>query len=909
MDREAPRTSPTYDTEQHQAHSPSGQSPVTPSVDNLPAAPPSLPPDAASERGALEIRAEQTRLLAEGIRTTVPASIAIGAVMAYIQWPVIAHGLVAGWLSALVLVSLLRGLLALRYLRADHRGEDPTGWYRASIAGTALAGAVWGLGAWLLYPPDNVAHQAFLGVLIAGVSAGAVSSLSASLSAVLAFVALSLPPLAIRFMASDQEVIVALGLLTLLFLGVTAVGARRMNGSILQNVRLRLDSDAQVSALRASEERTRKLSMVAARTDNAVIITDRAGRIEWINDGFTRMTGYGPAEVAGRTPGSVLQGPGTDAQAVQRMRERLQRGQGFAEEVLNYTKGGTPYWVSIEVQPILDNSGATVKFMAIERDVTEARTRERQLEEARRVAESANQAKSNFLALMSHEIRTPLNGVLGSLGLLQDTVLTPEQRKFVDTSQRSADWLLSIINSILDFSKMEAGKVELEPAAFSVAALVDNVVEMLEPRASEKAISIVAEVDPDVPRAVESDPSKIRQVLLNLAGNAVKFTARGEVRIRVSLLEGDEQALRLRFTVSDTGVGIAPEQQARVFEEFWTRSEDSSHVNAGTGLGLSISRRLVHILGGEIQLESRQGTGTRFWFDIPVTPVSPEQVAANETGASDGAGTLAFGQGIQLSGRVLVAEDNSANQLVAQSLLKRLGLIVDVVGNGVEAVDAASSRPYDIILMDIGMPDMDGIAATRAIRALSGPNARVPIVAVTAHVMRGERDSLLSQGFDDYLPKPIDRNALLDCLTRWLTREAHQMTAPEEIDVSSDAHQPSRAIDRRVLDQLLKDVGPENGEAVVDAFILELDRQAVLLEDAADRPDLDAMSQAAHRLKGRAASFGATRLSRLAASIEQAARTGRTESAVGSMREFRGLAKSSKDEMDALRREIFGAGG
>jgi PAS domain S-box-containing protein len=828
--------------------------------------------------------------------------------MSYVQWSLIEHSIVVAWLSAIVLISLPRAALALLYLkRGGKTGGDPK-WLYAFTAGTVLSGAAWGVGAWMLYPPDSVAHQAFLGVLVAGLTAGAVTSLSASLSAALAFLFLALTPLAARFLASEQDVIFALGLLTILFLVVTANGARRMNASIVQNIRLRLQSHAQFEALRESEEKTRKLSLVAARTDNAVILTDSAGRTEWVNDGFTRLTGFTLSEVLGRTPGSVLQGPETDPNVVQRMREKLRRGEGFDEQILNFTKDKRPYWVAIEVQPIKDDADNTIQFMAVERDITDSLERQRQLEQARHQAEMASQAKSDFLAMMSHEVRTPLNGVLGSLGLLQDTVLDAQQRKYVETGRRSAEWLLSIINNILDFSKMEAGKIELEPTVFMITGLVGSVVEMLEPRASEKAISVLAEIDSSVPRRAHGDATKIGQVLLNLAGNGVKFTSRGKVVIGVSCLGRTESFMRLRFEVRDTGCGIAPEQKEKIFDEFWSRREDAVHGVEGTGLGLPISRKLVHAMGGEIDFVSRKGEGSRFWFDIPLTIVSPDATTLDEGALQRSEAKPARAGEIHLKGRVLVAEDNPANQMIIRSLLERLGLRVDVVANGIEAVDAASSRPYDVVLMDIGMPEMDGIAATRAIRALPGPMASVPIVAVTAHLMRGERESLLTQGLNDYLSKPIDRTALLDCLKRWLTPETAKVTVTDRTETHTQTRETNSPINRGILDQLLEDVGQENAEAVVDAFVQELERQRIALEDAAGRSDLDAMAQAAHRLKSSAASFGATGLSQVVASIEQAARAGQAQAAVESMGDFRELARASREAMDVLRRDVFGPG-
>jgi PAS domain S-box-containing protein len=865
-------------------------------------------PALAETSEASEIQAQQTRLLMQGVRSSIPASLAIAGVLSYVQWPVIDHSVVIAWLSATTLIGLLRLALALAYLKSRNEADSYRSWLRAFVAGTVLAAGTWGLGAWLLYPADSVTHQAFLGVLVAGLTAGAVTSLSPSLFASVLFLILSLVPLAIRFLASDQEVVFALGLLTVLFLGVTAIGAHRINANIIENIRLRSRSARQLEALRQSEKQASTLAMVAARTDNAVVITDSLGHVEWVNEAFARVTGYELSEVVGRTPGSVLQGPETDPQVVHGMRENLRRGQAFEAEILNYTKNGRPYWVAIEVQPIRDEAGRTVQFMAIERDITESRNRERELEEARRKAEEASHTKSNFLAMMSHEVRTPLNGLIGSLDLLQDTVLDSQQRKYVETSQRSAEWLLTIINDILDYSKMEAGKIGLEPAVFNLTSLVEGVVEMLEPRASEKAISLVTEIKPNVPRIAEGDSNKIRQILLNLTGNGIKFTSGGEVRIAVSLLETSGHRPRVRFTVSDTGKGIPLAQQGRIFEEFWTRSEDTSRGHVGTGLGLSISRRLVGLLGGEINFESRPGAGTRFWFDVPLSFLPYDAVGGNEAPFDGDPGRLDWTRGTRLNGHVLIADDNPANLMIAQSLLKRLGLSADIVDNGIKAVDAVRQGAYDLVLMDIGMPEMDGIAATQAIRASDGPVARVPIIALTAHVMRGERESLIAQGLDDYLSKPIDRTALVNCLTRWLTHERPQVNDSDQTEFFESPHEATSSIDRDILKQLLEDVGPEYGEAVVDAFILELDRQAARLEEAADKSDLDAMAQAAHRLKVSAASSGATELGRLTASIEQAARAGQTESAVGAMGEFRGLARSSKNEMDILRREIFGSG-
>ncbi|MDH3993833.1 MAG: response regulator, partial [Gammaproteobacteria bacterium] len=556
---------------------------------------------------------------------------------------------------------------------------------------------------------------------------------------------------------------------------------------------------------------------------------------------------------------------------------------------------GRPYWVSIEAQPIMDEAGTITQFMAIERDITEQLKREQQLEESRTRAEEANQVKSRFLAMMSHEVRTPLNGVLGSLGLLQDTALDAEQRKYVTTSRSSAEWLLAIINNILDFSKMEAGKIKPEPGVFSVRDLLDSVVEILEPRLRGKPLCITSEIDPGLPEMVKGDAGKIRQVLLNLASNAVKFTEHGQVTLGASPCQQDKDGLWLRFTVTDTGAGISTQDQQRLFEEFWSGQQPATMT--GTGLGLTISRQLVEVLGGNISLDSQPGAGSRFWFDIPLAATTPEETAAELARRSETRQQQATAPQTSFSGRILVAEDNPANQMIAQSMLSRLGLSSDVVANGLEAVEALRNRPYDLVLMDIGMPEMDGIEATSSIRALQGPAARTPIIALTAHVMSGEREDVLSQGLDDYLAKPVNRTELSLCLARWLPVANSSMPATQPVEDGDCMPEPDTLVASGILQQLFEDVGSEMAPQVLASFIQELQDQTSALETASDRADLDALGKAAHRLKSSAASFGAIPLSSSLSVLEQAARSGQMESVLQAMPGVSDLAVATLEQL------------
>ncbi len=839
------------------------------------------------------------------------------------------------------------------------------------------------------------------------------------------------------------------------------------------------------NALRESEANFRKRSAAVEQSPVSIVIADTTGAIEYVNPKFTETTGYTFAEVVGHNS-RILKSGAFPLEAYKELWNTILAGRIWQGEFHNKKKNGELFWEHASISPIRDDHGVITSFVAVKEDITERKRAEAELhkmnlylEETTALsnslavkAEMASAAKSEFLANMSHEIRTPMNGVIGMTGLLLDTDLNDEQRRYAEIVRDSGESLLKLLNDILDFTKIEAKKLDLETLDFDLSNLLEDFAVSLAVSAHEKGLELLCAADMNVPTLLSGDIGRLRQILTNLVGNAIKFTSAGEVAVRVSRVEDDGAAGRvqgaggretvlLRFSVRDTGIGIPKDKIGLLFEVFSQVDASSTRKYGGTGLGLAISKQLVELMGGDVGVNSEDGTGSEFWFtarlakqaggvhteSIPITDLQGVRVLIVDDSATNreiliarmeswgmrpmdvqnGPAALralylamddndpfriavidmhmpgmdgdAVGRAIKVDkrlaeiqmvmlttmvmhgdvlnyqdagfaayttkpiryqelksvmsmvladsdgmkptdmdaaeqppvairhtnsetmnlfadykARILLAEDNITNQLVAQGILKKLGLRADAVANGAEAIRALETLPYDLVLMDVQMPEMDGIEATKTIRsyelrirnekaAVEGgvhPLPAIPIIAMTAHAMQGDRERCLAVGMNDYITKPVTPTALADVLDKWLPKEndeSRMLKHKEKIDevgcLSSLITDNSPLAARRsplifdregMLARLMDD--EDLAKMVAESFLEDIPLQIDALKGYLEAGDAAGAERQAHTIKGASANVGGERLRAVAFEMEKAAKAGELRAAGGYITEL-----------------------
>lgn len=615
---------------------------------------------------------------------------------------------------------------------------------------------------------------------------------------------------------------------------------------------------AREHALMDSE--TQKASIVSAALDGVVTV-DTNGTILEFNEAAQAMFGWSAAELVGANVTETLLAP-VNRDFLRGELENFRRTGtsaliGRRTEMNGMRRDGSLF--PAEVSVVQAHTAKGMLITGFVRDISARLEAERRLKAARDEAQAASRAKSDFLATISHEIRTPMNGVLGAIDLLMNSPLAPDQARLASAARSAGESLRVLLDDLLDYSKIEAGKLEMDIAPFAPAELLNDVAEMFQAQAAAKGIALAVEVMDDVPDRVGGDAARLRQILINLVGNAVKFTAEGGVTVCAENAVARCGSAVLRFEVRDTGVGIAPEFKSRIFSKFSQADPTISRRHGGSGLGLAIVKGLTELMGGTVDYKSRPGEGSRFWIDIPFKHAE-QQVPGPASAAAERD---------SLEGcRLLLVDDSDTNRLVTSEMLARAGAQVEEASSGPAALRAAAEQRFDAVLMDVSMPDMDGIETTR--RLWASGLSDLPVIALTAHAGSEDKARFLDLGFSAYLAKPVRPETLVGTVAACLGRETLPASGGGGAPPAADRADPREPLDAGVLSVLRTEVGDTAFLRLLDAFLHEAETRTEEIDRAIAASDYPALEVTAHALKSAAGTFGALKLAETAELLEEA---------------------------------------
>ncbi|MBS1196776.1 MAG: hypothetical protein H6R18_561 [Proteobacteria bacterium] len=638
---------------------------------------------------------------------------------------------------------------------------------------------------------------------------------------------------------------------------------------------------AKNAALQAAVKRQELLAAAIAQSNSSVIITDAKGDIVFVNEAFVATTGYSREEAMGRNPRFLKSGQ-TPLAVYENLWQTILAKQDWRGELQNRKKSGEIFWELVTISPVVDENGKIAHYIAIKENISERKRQEAELQEAKERAEAASIAKGRFLATMSHEIRTPMNGIIGLSQLALEKDLGAEARSYLEKIHLSSQTLLGILNDILDYSKIESGRMSLVEMPFHLDDLLERVHSLFALSAEEKGLQLEIEAASEVPRALVGDVLRLQQILSNLIGNAIKFTEAGRVALRVSLFTLENGRARMRWAIEDSGIGMDAQVVKNLFQSFHQGDDSISRRFGGTGLGLVISRELLQLMGSDFEVDSQPGRGSIFRFELSL------EVAADEVPRVGGqarrlcsANALSdhlAAEGSRLSGkRILLAEDNAINQQVVGEFLQLAGLQVEVAENGLQVLAMLEKSVFDAILMDVSMPQMDGLEATRRIRRKAAYQ-QLPIIALTAGVTAEERDKSLACGMNDIVAKPVDPEELLRVLLRWLAPAAANASRVENATAAlvGNSLPNMRGFDLTRLSVML---GGDNEQILrlLQLFANDMAGTQQELETALATGDLAQARSVAHRMKGAAGNAGAMDLYRAAEMLEAELRDGKAD--------------------------------